>query len=233
MVLFRRTFRQVVLLAAWAGLWAAVPGQPAAAYEPLLITPTAIEQTASDAPSSSALPVNLINNSGLSSIPDATNYTTVTHSGGTWYSSAVLPNYFDAGGTPPVFLLSLEEPTYLTDLVIWGYGGNNNEASDFLVEFSQDGGVTYYDSATVATSSLLGTGSATLSFGDVFLADNVRLTMTDNAGGRGFSGTGYGDRVGLGEIKFLSRVPEPSSLSLLVLAAIVLVGGGRRRSRQQ
>ncbi len=195
-----------------------------------LVTPSAIVQTAGDAGQPF---VNLINDSGLSGTPDATNYATITHGGGTWYTNTVgLPNYFDGTNPPPQFILSLDRKYQLTDLIIWGYGGNNNEASDFTVEFSDDTGANYHDSVDVATSALLGSGTATLDFGGLFSADVLRITMTDNAGGRGFSGGGSGDRVGLGEIKFMAQLPEPSTLLLASFGLIALAFGRyRRRSR--
>lgn len=193
----------------------------------LLVTPTAIAQTQGNA----GQPItNLINNSGLSGVPDVSNYTTLTHAGGVWYTATALPpNYYDNGGTPPQFVLNLDKEYELTDLVLWGYGGNANEAAEFLVEFSLDGGGIYYDSAAVMTSSLLGTGNATLTFGQVFRADTVRLTMTDNAGGLGYGGGGSGDRVGLGEIKLLANTPEPTSLALLGLGGLALMRRRRKR----
>ena len=87
--------------------------------------------------------------------------------------------------------------------MIWGYGGITNEASDFTVEFSTDGGNSYSAATeTVQTSGLVGNDHARLSFGMAHEANFVRLTITNNAEGRGFPGSG-GGRVGLGEIRFV------------------------------
>jgi hypothetical protein len=91
----------------------------------------------------------------------------------------------------------------LTDLVVWGYvPGNDNEAKEFQLEFSVDGG-PFVAGPTLTRATQTGTGQETLSLGDTFLADTVRVTVTDNF----FEGDGSlgGDRVGFGEIKFLSR----------------------------
>lgn len=204
-----------------------------------LITPTAINQTAGNAlggfPAS-----NLINNSGFGGgTPDASDYTTFAHpendgSEARWVTgTGVFPNnYFDNGQVAPQFELDLEGTFDLTDLVVWGYGGNNNEATDFTVEFSVDGGSSYYNSVDVQTSFRLGTGSATLTFDEVFEANAVRITMTDNAGGRfPGGGVGPGDRVGLGEIKFLANiiaVPEPATVTLGLMG----IGGLMLRRRR-
>ena len=163
-------------------------------------------------------------------VPEAPNYHTFLHPGGpanTWVTATgVYPrNYFDAGQVPPQFLLDLAGPYLLTDLIVWGYGGNANEASDFTVEFSRDGGASFYASVDVQANYLIGQGMATLPFGGSFLADTVRLTMTDNAGGRGLGGVGPGDRVGLGEVKFLA-IPEPGTLALVGVGLLALL---RRR----
>ena len=179
----------------------------------LLIAPTAIAQTAGDTFAGYAID-NLINGSGLSDTPTATNLDTVTHSSGRTSAWATQtdgdPDYFqDPSGHPdPQFTLTLDGPYSLSELVIWGYGGNTNEASDFTVEFSTDGGNSYSTAAeTVMTSGLVGNDHARLSFGQTHEANFVRLTMTNNAKGRGFPGSG-GDRVGLGEIRFVGSAVQ-------------------------
>ncbi|MDG2125974.1 MAG: hypothetical protein P8J87_19905, partial [Verrucomicrobiales bacterium] len=171
-----------------------------------LITPTGITQTAGNALGGYA-PENLVNSAGLSSEPTLANYPSVTNAGGannTWVTAtASFPNYYNATNPPPSFLLPLPSESTLTHLVLWGYSGNNNEGSNFTLEFSTDGGTTFPSSTTVATSNLVSTASTALAFPASFDADTVRLTITDNAGGRGFSGAGSGDRVGLGEIRFI------------------------------
>ncbi|MCZ7635115.1 MAG: LamG domain-containing protein [Verrucomicrobia bacterium] len=178
-----------------------------------LITPSGITQKAGD--TLGGFPVaNLINNSGFSTPPDAGNYATTSHtaSGNTWVTAtAANPNYFTAGHPAPQFDLTLGSLFDLSHLVVWGYGGNNNEATDFTVEFSTDGGAPFTGSESVQTSALLGGNSEALEFTQKHTANAVRITMTNNGGGRGFGGAGTGDRVGLGEIKFLGTavVVEP------------------------
>ena len=79
-------------------------------------------------------------------------------------------------------MLSLSNSYILTKLVVWGVD-TSDEASDFTVEFSTDGGVSYESNAeTVATTDHLGTSSAALAFVPPGRrADTVRLTITNNA----------------------------------------------------
>ena len=155
----------------------------------------------------------LRDSSGLSVKPTADNYAGVTHALSTrgntthWLTNTTGSiNYFDAGSIEPQFKLSLDGSYHLTALVVWGVG-SNDEASDFTVEFSTDVGTTYSSRMeTVATSHHLGTASAALAFAPGGRrANTVRLTVTDNAGGRNFAGGGVGTQVALGEIRFLGR----------------------------
>ena len=150
----------------------------------------------------------------MSDTPTEANLGTVTHSSGrtsAWVTQTDgNPDYFgDSRNFPdPQFTLTLDGPYSLSELVIWGYGGNTNEASDFTVEFSTDGGSSYsVATETVQTSGLVGNDRARLSFGQTHEANFVRLTITNNAMGRGFPGAG-GDRVGLGEIRFVGSAVQ-------------------------
>ena len=193
--------------------------QPVA--EPL-IAPTAIAQPQGDSLTGGLFGQsadNLIDGSGLSDTPTEANLDTVTHSfvpTTVWVTQTDgTPDYFgDSRNFPdPQFTLTLDGLYSLSALVIWGYGGNANVASDFTVEFSTDGGNSYsLATETVQTSGLVGNDHARLSFGQTHEANFVRLTITNNAAGRGFSGAG-GGRVGLGEIRFVgsavaSNAPE-------------------------
>ena len=194
--------------------------QPVA--EPL-IAPTAIAQTAGDSRTSYVID-HLINGSGLSDTPTTANLDTVTHSSGStsaWVTQTDgNPDYFgDSRNFPdPQFTLTLDGPYSLSELVIWGYGGSTNEASDFTVAFSTDGGSSYSAATeTVQTSGLVGNDHARLSFGMAHEANFVRLTITNNAKGRGFPGAG-GDRVGLGEVRFVGSAVAsnaPPGITLL------------------
>ena len=94
----------------------------------------------------------------------------------------------------------------LSGLVVWGFGGSLDEASDFSLEFSTDSGSTYGGVVeTVQTSSLLGMGNELLAFATPRTANQVRLTVTENAQGRGWTGTG-GEREGLGELRLVKKI---------------------------
>ena len=95
----------------------------------------------------------------------------------------------------------------LSGLVVWGFGGSLDEASDFSLEFSTDSGSTYGGVVeTVQTSSLLGMGNELLAFDAPRAANQVRLTVTENAQGRGWTGPG-GGREGLGELWLVTMTP--------------------------
>ena len=190
-------------------------GEPAAQ----LIQPTGITQLAGDSIDSITA---LINGSGLTEPATLANYMALVHGGGAdrWVTSTGTwpDNYYVAGAVPPQFEFALGGFFALTDLVIWGYSGNNNEGTDFKVEFSSDNGATYSKSVQVASPALLGSGAGRLPFGAAYEANRVRVTITDNAGHRGFPGEGPGDRVGLGEVRFIGTVVEgqavPPSIAL-------------------
>jgi len=173
-----------------------------------LIQPVGITQLAGDAIDPIVV---LISNDGLSEPATIDNYMTVTNGGGAtrWVTSTGTwpTNYFVAGATPPKFKFTLGGSFSLSDLVIWGYSGNLNEATDFFVEFSNDNGVTYPSNTTAASTHLLGFGSGRLPFvGGSFVANSIRMTITNNAQGRGFPpppGEGGGDRVGMAKVRFI------------------------------
>ena len=198
----------------------------------VLITPTGVTNTSGV---SEFFPLaNIANDSGLSGTATFANYNTVTHgsasSSTAW--TTVNPNgngdYFLEGspGTPAVITLALGAVYEVTDFVFWGYhfgSANGNEAREFSLEFSTDGGGSF--GAPVTVSNPLSTyavqNANTLPLGGTFAADTVRLTIDDNHSGGAAPG---GDRLGLGEVKFV--VPEPSNFLLSGLAALTLL---RRR----
>ncbi|MDF1753391.1 MAG: tandem-95 repeat protein [Verrucomicrobiales bacterium] len=131
---------------------------------------------------------------------DVTNYGDATFTSGTatsWVtnSTGAGTSYFTANGTSPVLTFELDSVESLTHLVYWGYGGNHNEAKEFILEFSADGGATFSGPVTVSSASMAGSGQNTLFLGGAYDADMVKITITDNYGG---------NRVGLGEVKFIS-----------------------------
>ena len=191
-----------------------------------IVTPTAIAQTAGDTLSGYAFAVgNLIDGVGLSETPTVDNLDSVTS--GTsdshvWVTgSQGSPHYFSNSNNPdPQFRLTLDGPHTLMALVVWGYQGSANEATDFTVEFSTDGGQSYVATETVQTSALLGAagaaGAGRLEFDETHEANHVRLTITSNARVRGFSTVG-GDRVGMSEIRFVATA-EPTETASVAAA---------------
>jgi hypothetical protein len=188
----------------------------------LLVTPTAITYTNDLNQEVGGLNLddesNLINGNGLSAIPDFATYTTVTHTpagfdapGNAWATTdpgGGASDFFASGGVAPVFEMTLDQTYALTDLVYWGYffsGTNGNEAREFVVEFSQDGGATFQETVTVAADlgDLAGETAKTLSFGESFEANAIRISVTDNHFDGGAT-EGGGDRVGLAELRFLA-----------------------------
>jgi hypothetical protein len=188
----------------------------------LLVTPTAITYTNSPNQEVGGLNLddenNLINGNGLSAIPDFATYTTVTHTpagftapGNAWATvdpGGAASDFFATGGEAPVFEMTLDQTYALTDFVYWGYffsGTNGNEAREFVVEFSQDGGTTFPETVTVAAElgDLAGEFAKTLPFGEIYNANALRISVTDNHFDGGAT-EGGGDRVGLAEIRFLA-----------------------------
>ena len=206
----------------------------------VLVTPTGVTAALTFSPPSPGInffPVgNIINDSGLSGAADIGNYTTITHSAASastaWTTDDPAPgggDWFAEGNAPVALLLPLGGTYSLTDFVFWGYhfgAGNGNEARAFTVEFSINGGASFGSSVNVEQplGSLAVANSATLSFGGAFTADTVRVTITDNQGGGGPAG---GDRLGLGEVKFIgTAVPDPSAA---LMGGLALLGFMRRR----
>ena len=198
-----------------------------------VVTPTAIAQTQGSSRADYGFDIdNLIDGSGLSDTPMGSNLDSVTHDSGPtgnyWATSTRGgPDYFsDTRNLPdPQFTLTLDKRYSLSSLVIWGAGGNTSEASDFTVEFSTDGGTSYdAETETVQTAAVSGNNHAQLSFGKAHRANFVRLTITNNAEGRGFSGAG-GDRVALGEIRFTGSAVAPPVAMAGALATLVNTAG--------
>jgi len=178
---------------------------------------------------------NIVDGSGLSGAADFSNYTSITHAAasGTTAWTTDAPNgagdYFLAGspGTPAVVSLDLGTSYEISDFVFWGYhfgAPNGNEAREFSLEFSNDGGTSFSAPVVVANplSVYAADQASTLSLGATFTADTVRMTVTDNHFGGASPG---GDRIGIGEVKFIA-IPEPSTSLLVGLAGLALL---RRR----
>ncbi|MCW1924326.1 discoidin domain-containing protein [Luteolibacter arcticus] len=210
-----------------------------------LITPTTITYTNLPNQEENGLggslnnETNIINGSGLSGSLDIANYTTITHAsvslsapGNAWATVDIAPgggDYFADGGAAPTFTIDLGSIFSVDAFVIWGYhfGGNSgNHPKTFDLEFSDNGGSSYYTSLTGLTVPNGGAANAadTIAFNPTS-ANFVRLTITDNY----FGTHAGGDRVGIAEIRFLGtpEVPEPSALLLGGLGLIGLLRRGR------
>lgn len=188
-----------------------------------LITPTALT-TNGIAEFFPAL--NMINNSGLTVIPDISNYETTSHAGASATTAWTTNNPNGAGdyylvgseGQVPQFTFTLPETSTLNALVYWGYffsSFNGNETREFVLEFSTDGGTTFPQTVTVAADlgDLAGASAKTLSFGQGFAANTVRIRLTDNHFGGGATEAG-GDRMGLGELKFIGSPGTVEALAI-------------------
>ena len=134
-------------------------------------------------------------------------------------------DYFDQNYPQPQLTFDLGQRHELRGLVVWGFGGSLDEASDFTVEFSTDGGKTYgSERESVRTSTVLGTDNELLAFNSSREADQVRVTVTGNGKSRGWAGTG-GERVGLGEVRFQGK-PVPVLIAASVSQTVLVDGSG-------
>lgn len=178
-----------------------------------LVAPTSINYTGTGV-EFFATEANLINGTGLTGSPTLANYTTITHdaagAGNAWVTTnpAGAGDFFPTGQTV-VFDMPFAQLHRFTDLVFWGYhfgGGNGNEGRRYSLEFSTDGGANFGTPVIVerALGSATVANAATLSLGGEFDANFVRLTVLDNH----FGAIGGGDRVGLGEIRFIADIPR-------------------------
>lgn len=171
----------------------------------------------------------LIDGSGLSDpAPDITNILDVTHSGtnpsNSWVTQA--PNgsgdFYNNNTPDPVLTFELDRIYQLTEMVSWNYLFVGNAAETFDVEFIIDDVVV--DSLTGLTFDPSSTTAGLISFGDIYAADTVRITITDNYESLGPGG----DRVGLNEVRFIATIPEPTSL----IVGLVGIGGLAMRRRR-
>jgi hypothetical protein len=164
--------------------------------------------------------VNLINGSGLSGTPTAATVGTILHAGVSastaWVTAVGGSDWYAVAKPPPVLTFSLPGAYSVSGMVLWGYptgtSPNNNEAKTLRVEFSTDAGATWTGAITL-THARTAQASETLVF-PARAADAVRVTITDNHFGT--AGAAGGDRVGLGEIRFLGTAAVPSHPVLAV-----------------
>ena len=198
-----------------------------------LLTPTGITN---DVGSEFFPAPNLINDSGLSAVPDINTYPGVTHAGSgagnAWVTNAFFPDYYTGGGPVPVQTFDLGGLFDLTDVVGWQYSVPGNAARQITATFSTTGTGGPFGSPTVFEMPQAAGPAHTVSLGGTFSANAVRFTYDTNWDGFGAGG----DRVGLGEVKFIgdepaSATPEPSTAILAVLGLLGL-GLTRRRRRR-
>lgn len=171
--------------------------------------------------------VNLISNAGLPNGFDlsASSYHTVLHddfaSSNAWVSQDPAPaggDWYAEGHPSPVLTFQLSGSYWINDLVAWGYGNaspNNNEAKTLQLELSPDGGTTWQPAQELVRQRS-SRNQETLALPVPGVANAVRLTLTDNFAGA--AGAAGGDRVGLGELKFLG---DPAADPLLSTVAVV------------
>lgn len=155
---------------------------------------------------------NVSNGSGLSASPTLDNYQSVTHSPASsptaWTTNAPgggSADYYNFGPAP-VFLFTFSDTHDFSDLVYWGYhfgNPNGNEGKSFRLEFSADGGTSFGPPVDVTSPAISTSSATTLPLGGVFSGNAIRLTITDNW----FEDFGGGDRVGIGEFRFLGETP--------------------------
>ena len=124
-----------------------------------------------------------------------------------WTTESFGPDYFANGGTVPKLTFTLPFENELTDLVVWGGIGSfdaGDEAKILEISFSTDGGLTFQNPVTVEHAAT-GSDSEIISLGGSYSADTVQIRVTDNHYSPGQPG---GDRVGLGEIRFLGTTGD-------------------------
>ena len=184
------------------------PTIPSPGAEQFLVTPTAV--TSSSSATDFFAATNLINNSGLDPVPTLTNYQNAQHGSASpsraWATAARGRDYFASGQPNPALTFTLPDLYQITHLVVWGFyytSPNNSEARKFTLEFSTNSGRTWTGQTDVTHRKTADEGEA-IPLDRKFQANAVRLIVTDNY--YVFRGVG-GERVGLGEIKFIGQPP--------------------------
>lgn len=159
---------------------------------------------------------NLIDGSGLTLIPvDGTNFENVTHpssnSTNAWVTTGFSPTYYGGGGPAPFLTFDLGDTRLMASLVIWGYPlSPGNEAQSFSLRFSDDNDFSSVTGSTTVTAAApTGEDALTLPFDAAYSGQYVEITITDNHSEQDVGG----DRVGLGEVRFLEPFVEVTTLN--------------------
>jgi len=146
-----------------------------------------------------------------------------------WVTNNPAGDYYTVGPVP-VLTIDLGGDWLMDGLSFWNYPVPGNATSRFSLKFATAlegtagfGSSISYNPTYAPTMSGPGVKQDFL-FNQLVRARYVQMTLLDNYAG---SGTG-GDRVGFNEIQF-STIPEPSTLVLLGLGAVGLLGRFRRR----
>jgi hypothetical protein len=130
-----------------------------------------------------------------------------------WTSVASQPDYFNTGGTIPVFVVDLGSSDTFYGVGIWGYhpGAPLNSVTDFELAFSETTDFSSATPFTLTTTSTTYADEDDIDFASPQTGRYVQLRFLDNGGG---------DRVGMSEIQF-ENAPEPSAA---LLAGLGLLG---------
>ena len=179
-----------------------------------MITPTSVSIATGDEVSGYEIG-HLIDDSGLSATATPTNYTSITstsNAADVWLSTNPNGNdpatYFDSGVADPVIEFTLAEMTVINSFIAWGYdGGSSSGVAAGTIAFSADGGTTYGTvyNFNIGTAISDPSSGAVEILGDLnVIANYVKLTITENHKTLG-AGVAGGDRVGLGEVKFIGE----------------------------
>lgn len=190
-------------------------------YSPIVVTTTIDEALAGDtlisptSVTSSTVGTDLypaaqlVDNSGFATTPNFGNYTTLVHDSGnsesrTWVTSdpgGFPSDYFASDAPAPTLTFELGDAALLSDIVLWGYLPSGNDARTLEIEFSLNG--SSFGRQVTVEHAATGDGQETISLGQTVMADAVRVRIVDNY--FGIDGRPGGDRVGLGEVKFLAH----------------------------
>ncbi|MEZ6092118.1 MAG: hypothetical protein R3C05_29765 [Pirellulaceae bacterium] len=111
-------------------------------------------------------------------------------------------DYFAGGTASPILTFDLGSIQSFDQLVAWGYTASaRNSVKSLTLEFSTDNGATFGPAVALEMPIASELSVSMLPIGQTVQANVVRMTLTDNYFEAGQAG---GDRVGLGEVRFLA-----------------------------